>query len=242
MKLSDIRDWLVSGQDFTEGVALYAQVGTSKTYQRLFALGATAYSQGVLQRELAQLVEVVGEEISHLDQDLRPVPVPPAAPVMPEPVPVVPEPAPVAPVATPVHLAFNQPLEELLDAAEQYAAQLLAELSQQLRQVRDERSHLHPQLTAKGLSRKARLVLALQIVGLTSEEAKIKALQAHVRQHGKLPGPVASAQLNDQGQLRQRLQNRLSYRCKLRKKQPAKAAQLAVVEAEIVLIRSKLTS
>ena len=117
---------------------------------------------------------------------------------------------------------------------------VLLEVRQQLRAVRDERSHLHPQLTAKGQRRTARQALAGRIVALTDQEQALKATEAHVLQHGRLPGPVATADVTEAGELRRRLQNLLSLRSKL-KKQPKRAADLAQAEADILLIRSKLT-
>ena len=219
MKLSDITAWLASNRDFKQGAALYAALGTNKTYVRLFALGATPYSQQVLGRELQALV---GEEkLEIASPSPEPPPEPPAA--------AVPTPAPEPPKAS-------------LAAAPVPAAraeQALADVSQQLRAVRDERSHLHPQLTAKNIGKKARGPLALRIVALTAEETRLKVLKAHVLQHGRLPGPVATAELSDAGELRQRLLNLRSRRSKLVGK-PEKADKLAAVQAEIDLIQSKL--
>jgi|GEM_PF-2316825 len=205
MKLADITAWLASSQDFAQGRALYAALGTNRTYQRLFGLGATAYSRGVLVRELRALVEVVPVALA-----------------------VVTAPAPAAPV-----LAPPPPRVEL--------SPLLFDLRQQLRQLRDERSHLHPQLTGKGVGRTARGALALRIVEITSQEVQVKALEAHVLQHGRLPGPVATADVTDSGELRQRLLNLRSRRSKLKTKTD-QAEKLAEVEAEILLIQSKITT
>ncbi|MGI4867075.1 MAG: hypothetical protein ACRYFZ_24370 [Janthinobacterium lividum] len=206
MNLSDIHAWLASGQDFKQGVALYTALGSSTTYQRLFSLGATAYSRPALLRELTALVPTEPAVVVAV------VAVPPAAPPMPPP-------APELPAASP---------------------QLLLDLRQQLKGVRDERSHLHPQLTAKNLGKKARLALALRIVALTSQEVTLKALEAHVQQHGRLPGPVATADVTDETELRRRLLTLRTRRSKL-KGQPEKAEKLAAIEAEITLIQSKLT-
>lgn len=116
---------------------------------------------------------------------------------------------------------------------------VLMGVRRQLKAVRDERSHLHPQLTAKGMRRTERQALAGRIVGLTEEEIKLKAAEAHVVQHGRLPGPVPTAEVTDSGELQRRLHNLSSRRSKLRK-DPARAAALAEVEADIILIRNKL--
>jgi hypothetical protein len=204
MKLPDIDAWLAGDRDFKQGVALYAALGTSTTYQRLFSLGATDYSRPVLVRELSALVAAV-----------EPAPTPVAlAPVT---APLEPAPAPAVPAAEP-------------------SPQLLDDLHQQLRAVRDERSHLHPQLTAKNLGKKARLDIALRIVKLTAQEVGLKAKEAHVRQHGRLPGPMATVDVTDEAELRRRLLNLRSRRSKL-KDQPEK---LVAIEAEISLIQSKL--
>lgn len=209
MNLPDVSAWLASDRDFKQGVALYAALGTSATYQRLFGLGANDYSHQVLVRELSALV----------------APVPEAAPA-PAAVPAPP------PVAAPVPVVAPAPA--LLADVQG----LLADLRDQLRAVRDERSHLHAQLTAANLGRKARLKHALRIVALTGQEVKLKALEAHVRQHGRLPGPVATAEVSDEAELRRRLLNLRSRRSKA-KGQPEK---LVALEAEITLIKSKLTS
>jgi hypothetical protein len=206
MKLPDITAWLAGDRDFKQGVALYAALGASATYQRLFGLGATDYSRQVLVRELSALVLVPEPEA---------VPLPPEPPAAP----LGPAPTPPAPAAEP-------------------APQVLDDLSQQLRAVRDERSQQHAQLTAKNLGKAARLVLALRIVELTRQEVKLKAQEAHVRQHGRLPGPVATADVSDEAELRRRLLNLRSRRSKLKDK-PEK---LAPIEAEISLIQLKLKS
>lgn len=116
---------------------------------------------------------------------------------------------------------------------------VVARLRTQLKAVRDERSHLHPQLTGKGVGVAGRLALAMRILELTDQEVKLKADEAHVLAHGRLPGRVPSAELADSGVLRQRLNNLLSLRSKL-KKRPDRADDLAAAEDEITLIRSKL--
>ena len=204
MNLPDINAWLASDRDFKQGVALYAALGTSATYQRLFRLGATDYSHQVLVRELSALVLAVA-------------PAPAPTPSAPAAAPLGPAPAPAPPTAEP-------------------APQLLDDVTQQLKAVRDERSHLHPQLTARGTGQKRRLALALRIVALTGQEVTLKGVAAHVRQHGRLPGPVATADVADEGELRRRLLNLRSRRSKA-KGQPEK---LAALEAEITLIQSKL--
>ncbi|MGI4760470.1 MAG: hypothetical protein ACRYF0_07175 [Janthinobacterium lividum] len=212
MNAADIRAWLASGQDFTQGVALYDLVGTSATFKRLFALGATTYSQGVLLRELSALVAA---------------PPASAAPVLASEVP-----APAAEAPLPATEA-SPPASAATDA-------LLADLASQLKAVRDERSHLHPQLTAPGLRKTGRQQLAGRIVALTDQEVALQAAQAHVRAHGRLPGPVPLADLTDREQLRRLLTNRRAQRSKL--KDPARAADLARVQADIDLLTQKLAS
>jgi hypothetical protein len=121
------------------------------------------------------------------------------------------------------------------------AIAVVSSLQHQLRAVRDERSHLHPQLTARGTGQTRRLALALRIVELTKQEGVLKAKEAHVRQHGRLPGPVATADVTDEAELRRRLLTLRTRRSKLKDK-PEKAEKLASIEAEITLIQSKLTS
>jgi hypothetical protein len=221
MNLPDVSAWLASDRDFKQGVALYAALGTSTTYQRLFGLGATDYSCQVLVRELSALVPTVA---------LEQAPVPPA-----------PAAAPLEPAPAPEPLAAASPGLEAIAAASarrHVQQQLLDELAHQLKAVRDERSHIHAQLTAPNLGKKARLKHALRIVELTKQEGKLKALAAHVQQHGRLPGPVATGDVTDEAELRRRLLNLRSRRSKLKDK-PEK---LAAIEAEITLILSKITT
>lgn len=207
MNLADIRAWLASSQDFAQGRALYAQLGTSEVYKRLFALGETDASGQVLHRELSRLVQQVTPALDA-------APTPPAAPV----------PAPEPPSPTP--------------PASQGESPLLTGLYQQLRAVRDERSHLHPQLTARNVGTKARRATCLRIVALTAQEVTLKAHVGHVQQHGRLPGPVATADVTEKDELQRRLLNARSRRSK------AKHApeRLALIEEEILLIQSKLKS
>ena len=203
MNAADIPAWLASGQDFAQGVALYELVGTSSTFRLLFGLGPTAYSRGVLLRELQALVL--------------------ATPPVPAPVLAAPAPAALAP----------PPASEVADA-------LLAGLADQLKAVRDERSHLHPQLTAPGLRKTGRHKLAARIVDLTDQEVKLKLAEAYVCAQGRLPGPVPLAELTDREQLRRLLTNRRAQRSKL--KHPDHAADLARVQADIDLLTQKLAA
>lgn len=205
MNAADIRAWLASGQDFAQGVALYALVGTNDVYQRLFALGASVYGQRVLLRELSALVEQ-----------------PPAL-------------ATPAPAPEPVLAPAPPPASAVVEA-------LLADLAGQLKGVRDQRSLVHPQLTAPGVRKTGRQKLASQIVGLTDKENELKAAQAHVQEHGRLPGPVPVAEVTDPGELRRLLTNRRALRSKLKKDLPARAADLARVQADIDLLTQKLAS
>ena len=227
MNAADIRAWLASAQDFAQGVALYAQLGTSPALKRLFALEATPHSRGVLLRELRALgAEPPPAAAPTSGPGPPPVPTPTTTPSTPGPA--------AAPAAEPAPAVAAPPASAATEA-------LLAGLAGQLKAVRDERSHLHPQLTGKNVGKKARGEIALRIVAVTAEEGQLKAQLAHVQLHGRLPGPVASAEVTDAGELRQRLANRRSQRSKLRL-QPDKAAKLAEVEAEILLIVTKLAA
>ncbi len=220
MNAADIRAWLASSQDFAQGVALYAQLGTSAAFKRLFALEATPHSRGVLLRELRAL----GAE-----------PPPPAA-ATPGP---GPPPTPAATSAPPTLMPDPPPAAEPAPPANAATEALLADLAGQLKALRDERSHLHPQLTGKNVGKTARGEVALRIVAITAAEGQLKVQLAHVQQHGRLPGPVASADVTDAGELRRRRANLSSRRSKLRD-QPDKADKLAAIEAELLLITSKL--
>jgi hypothetical protein len=207
MKLPDITAWLASARDFAQGAALYAALGPSATYKRLFALPATDYAQQVLARELATLVPPV--------------------------------PAASGAVSLPVHMAAPPTLAPPVASAPAADSPLLTHLRQELKAVRDLRSHVHPQLTAKGMRRTERQQIARTIVALTDKEVEFLATIAHVQEHGRLPGPVPTAEVTDPGELRRRLQNARSLRSKLRDN-PERAADFAALEAEISLILSKL--
>ncbi|MDO7877823.1 hypothetical protein Q5H93_24010 [Hymenobacter sp. ASUV-10] len=207
--LSAISAWLASDRPFAQGAALYAAAGPSDTYKRLFGLAATDYSRQVLERELRALVHDVPAEV---------------AAVGPLPLPEPPAPAGPAPVPGPPAGADSP---------------LLVDVRQQLKAVRDERSTCHAQLTAPNLGKKARKALAMRIVALTDQEVALKAAEAHVLAHGRLPGKVATADVVDEGELRRRLGNLRSQRSRLRQR-PERAADLVAVDAEITLIESKL--
>ena len=57
MELGKITAWLQSEQPWAPGVALYKELGTNKTYLRLFALPVTDFSREVLYRELKAMVQ-----------------------------------------------------------------------------------------------------------------------------------------------------------------------------------------
>ena len=116
---------------------------------------------------------------------------------------------------------------------------LLDQVRQQLKHVRDERSTTHAQLTAPNLGKKARYVLAERIATLTDQDVELQAAESHVLAHGRLPGPVATADVTEEGELRRRLLNLRSQRSRL-SKLPERASDLAAVKADITLIESKL--
>ncbi|MGI4760931.1 MAG: hypothetical protein ACRYF0_09510 [Janthinobacterium lividum] len=144
-----------------------------------------------------------------------------------------PEPAAASPLPVATALALPATVQE------EAASPLLAKVLQELKATRDERSHLHPQLTAKGLRQKERQKIAGRIVVLTDQEGELKATEAHVRQHGRLPGLVPITEVSEAGELRRRLQNLVSQRTKLRKRAD-RADDLVACEAAITLIRIKL--
>ncbi|RSK44704.1 hypothetical protein [Hymenobacter perfusus] len=118
-------------------------------------------------------------------------------------------------------------------------AGVLAGLRTQLKACRDERSHLHAQLTASGIRATVRCKLAHRICALTDQVQLLLAHEAHLVAHGRLPGPVATQDVTDAGELRRRLDNLISLRAKVRKR-PERAAELPGLEADIQLIREKL--
>jgi len=143
-------------------------------------------------------------------------------------------------VVAPPPASAPPPAADASPLASEATDALLVNLASQLKAVRDERSHLHPQLTAPGLNKAGRRKLAGQIVALTDREVEIKLAEAHVRAHGRLPGPVPVVDVTDREQLRRLLTNRRAQRSKL--KDPAHAADLARVQADIDLILQKLAS
>ncbi|GAA3953977.1 hypothetical protein [Hymenobacter algoricola] len=208
----EILAWLAQPTSFAAGAALYAQHGGSGVYQRLFAAGETSYSRQVLVQQLRGCCDVV-----------CPDEVPKATRV------TVPDSAPTV-VAAPAEATTTHTV-----------APDLLPIRAQLRVLRDERSQLHAQLTAPRLSQKDRGRMALRILDIGELVLEQLLLEAHVLHHGALPaGPVALADLVDEGELRRRLSNLVALRAKLRKNEK-RAAELPGVEADILLIRSKLT-
>ncbi|MBO0360674.1 hypothetical protein J0X19_22125 [Hymenobacter sp. BT186] len=120
------------------------------------------------------------------------------------------------------------------------ASPLLLPLREQLKACRDERSLLHAQLSAPRLSQKDRGKMALRICLLTDQVVQLLSAEAHVLTHGRLPGPLALADVEEAGELRRRLDNLISLRAKVRRR-PERAAELPGLEADIHLIREKLT-
>ncbi|WBA42976.1 hypothetical protein [Hymenobacter canadensis] len=144
------------------------------------------------------------------------------------------DPAPVT-IAPPPAAATLPPTQAHTDAPE------LLPLRARLRGLRDERSQLHAQLTAPRLSEKDRGRFALRILVLGDQVQQLLQLEEHVLRQGALPpGPVVLADIDDQGELRRRLDNLVATRSKVRKN-ARRAAELPALEADITLIRLKLT-
>ncbi|WP_400194058.1 hypothetical protein [Hymenobacter sp. B81] len=135
-----------------------------------------------------------------------------------------------APAAPPVATAPTPPPTD---------APALLQVRQQLKAARDERSQLHAQLTAPRLRKADRCTMVHRIADLTDLVQELQHQEAHVLEHGRLPGPVSTADLVDREQLVHRRNNLRSQRSRLRKK-PDRAADLQVVEAELALIETKL--
>ncbi|OWP62890.1 hypothetical protein CDA63_11775 [Hymenobacter amundsenii] len=206
--------WLANPVDFAQGVALYAEAGGAGVYGQLFALGETSYSRQVLEQQLRKLVGPV-EEMPNLSQDYL----------------------------KQMRAEISQQdwqraiLNEPPPAPEPEA---LADVRARLKATRDERSQLHAQLTTPRLSRVIRNTMAHRIVALTDQVRELLATEAHLLEHGRLPGPLATDELVDAGELRRRLSNAISRRAKLRKRLD-RASELPALEEEISLIREKLT-
>ncbi|WP_375435085.1 hypothetical protein [uncultured Hymenobacter sp.] len=183
--------------------------------------GSAVYGQLFALGETSYSRQVLVRELRVLASGLEQGPTLPAAPP--------PKMAPVAP------LAPSEPPPTHTDSP------LLAPLRDQLRQLRDERSQLHAQLTAPRLSRTDRRKMALRICELTGQVGQLLAAEAHVLSQGRLPGVVATADVTDTGELRRRLDNLISLRAKVRKR-PERAAELPALDADIILIRHKLSA
>ncbi|MBO3270758.1 hypothetical protein [Hymenobacter defluvii] len=212
---SDVQAWLANYADYAAGAALYAAHGTSPVYRQLFARGETSYSRQLLVRELTALAT---REESVVPKSPTPKIVLPA-------------------LETPISVSEAQesPTPKV-PASGEHARKVL----QQLKALRDERSHLHAQLTAPRLARKDRLQLALRILAIGDEVLAAEQRLAYVQQHGhEPPGPVATADVTDAGELRRRLDNLVALRSKVRKRLD-RAAELPQLEADIQLIREKL--
>lgn len=161
---------------------------------------------------VAQLQLLVGE-----------APEPTPAPTPPAPIPQPAAPAPAEPPPTPTDSSH------------------LASVRAQLKACRDERSHVHAQLTASGLRQSARCKMVHRICALTDQVQQLLASEAHVLAHGRLPGPLATEEVTDAGELRRRLDNLVALRSKVRRR-PERAGELPALEEEIDLIRNKLNA
>ncbi|PJJ59434.1 hypothetical protein [Hymenobacter chitinivorans] len=191
-----------------------------------FAAGAALYAQlggsPVYQQLFA--AGTTGYSRQVLRRELQALASNPAPPAPMAPAPAVSKPAPVPAPAAQVTTHVDAPDLPVVRA--------------QLRALRDERSQLHAQLTALG--RKARGAAALRILDIGDEVTRLLKLEDHVLAHGQLPaGPVALADITDEGELRRRLSNLVALRAKLRKNEK-RAGELPGVEADIDLIRTKL--
>ncbi|UOR06738.1 hypothetical protein MUN82_06465 [Hymenobacter aerilatus] len=215
--LTDVQTWLQQPADFAAGAALYAAHGTSSVYRQLFARGETSYSRQLLVRELQALATREADEA-------------PKSPTL-----EIVVSAPVVPFTAPEPQKSPTPTTS---ASEESVRKVRA----QLKALRDERSQTHAQLTAPRLARKDRLQLALRILDIGDEVLAAEERLAYVQQHGQLPpGPVATADVTDAGELRRRLDNLVALRSKVRKR-PDRAVELPQIEADIQLIREKLTA
>ena len=216
MKQAELLAWLAAPTDFAQGAALYAQLGGSVVYQQLFALGETGYSRQMLVQQLQLLAGPVEEvprlQVNYLQQQRQ-------------------------------QLSDQQFRSEVLNEPPIVvpSPELLTDVRAQLKAARDERSHLHAQLTAPGLRVTARCKMVHQICALTTQVQLLLGHEAHVLEHGRLPGPVATAAVTDAGELRRRLDNLVALRSKVRRR-PERASELPALEAEIDLIRNKLNT
>lgn len=238
METTKLVAWLADPADFAAGAALYAEAGGGGVYGQLFALGGTSYSRQVLERELRKLAD-----LQDVGPGPRTVPLPTRNTVM------VLLSGPVDEVPN-LSMDYLQRQRGRLSAREFEQAILsepppehdptaLADVRARLKACRDERSHLHAQLTTPRLSKVIRNTMAHRILALTEQVQQLLADEAHLLAHGRLPGPLATDDVADAGELRRRLSNAISRRAKLRQR-PDRASELPALESEIILIREKL--
>ena len=217
MNTSPIVAWLAAPDDFAIGAALYAEAGGSAVYRQLFGLGETSYSRQVLLAQLRLLAEPIDDNpnisMRYLDEQRRQL----------------------------SDVEFRREVLNTPAVVPTPDPEALAHVRARIKQARDERSQLHAQLTAPRLHKAIRGTMAQRICALTTLVGELLATEAHLLAHGRLPGPVATADVVDAGELRRRLSNAISRRAKLRK-QPDRASELPALEAEITLIREKLNT
>jgi len=212
--VKEIREWLESGQDYAQGVALYESHGKSRVVLTALRRGSSDFTRQKLREELGKLnqavaapaprVRVVDTSAKRVDKTPKRVHVAP--------------PAPSEPVSQPVKI--DEPRDELRAQRNGWYA---------------ERHRLHATLELLATDEE-RQVASERI--LTISELLTASYQAAGQAPVAAPRPDLSA-VTDQGEIRRLLANLRPQASKL-KKNPARALDLQQVRADIALLENKL--
>lgn len=210
--VKQIREWMVKGQDYAQGVALYETYGSSQVVLKTLRRGASDFTRQKLKQELEKLL-AAGVTAN--------VTVPVTA-------------KPVRAVDTPAKRVHETP--KRVHETAKSVQQVPDEVHQQRRAWFAERNHLHPQLELVATNAE-RLAMSLRILELGELLTESYAGEPTTAVG---PAPAASlAHVTDAGEIRRLLANLRPQRSKL-KKRSERATDLAQVESDIKCLEEQL--
>ena len=223
-----VQQWLESGQDYEVGRQLYAALGANERLKRTLSSGPGRYNQEALAWELTKLHRAgVGAIVTiNVPANVTTAPADMPKKVQKE---VQKEPGQNGECGPNATISWQKK-----PGGEPEGNRLLAELSQARRPLYDERTVLHAQLEALATDAE-RHGHARRMMALSRELNANWQLDGYVRAYGCLPPPPPPPPGLDAlppAELLQRRNNLRSQASKL-KKQPHRADDLVVVEAEL---------
>ncbi|MDF7810501.1 hypothetical protein P1X16_03910 [Hymenobacter sp. YC55] len=205
------QSWLQSEQDYDTGRLLYEALGTNPMLKRTLSTGPNRYNRAALAYELGKLAKAgVGAPL------------------------VLSVPVVSSPNAT---KTLQKPVEE-----PEKGADLLATLKSDVQPAYDHRRYLHAQLPL--VDEPTRLTYALNIQRLSRSINEHWKTVAYVKEHGHLPVPEPTPAAFDvkNGTLAELIDARNNLRSNISKwkKKPARAADLARAQAEVLELTARI--